>query len=81
MNMQRADVLKAALELPADERERLAEELWASLDDGSEAELEEAWANEIVRRVEEADAGAVQSQPWPEVRSEALDTIRRARGR
>jgi putative addiction module component (TIGR02574 family) len=79
--MQRAELLKAALELAADEREQLAEALWASLEGGTDEEVQQAWAEEIERRMDEADAGKVKSVPWPEVRAEALDAVRRARGR
>ena len=89
--MQRADLLKAALGLSPDEREQLAEELWASLDGGTEGELQQAWANEIERRMDEADVGTlphrrvdrrlVEAVPWSEVRARALDAVRRSRGR
>ena len=79
--MQRAELLKAALELTAEEREQLAEELWASLDGGTDEDEQQAWADEIERRIDEADSGTVKSVPWPEVRAEALDAVRRVRGR
>ena len=41
--MGRAEILKAALELPAAEREQLADDLWASLHGETEAEVEQAW--------------------------------------
>ena len=78
--MRRAEILKAALELPVAEREQLADDLWASLGSETEAEVEQAWALEIERRVQEADKGTVKSLPWSEVRAEALDAVRRARG-
>jgi putative addiction module component (TIGR02574 family) len=71
--MQRAELLKAAVELAAEEREQLAEELWASLDGDTDEEVQQAWANEIEHRMDEADAGEVKSVPWSEVRAEALD--------
>ncbi len=79
--MQRADLLKAALELPSEEREQLVQELLASLDGSPERDVEEAWANEIERRLDEAEAGTVTPIPWSEGRAEALAAIRRARGR
>ena len=54
--MERADILKAALSLPDDERERLADELWASLDGGGPEDVEAAWAVEVERRLDDADA-------------------------
>jgi putative addiction module component (TIGR02574 family) len=79
--MSRAEILKAALELPAEEREQLADDLWASLDGETDGAVEQAWADEIERRLDEADAGAVKRTPWSEVRNEALDAVRRVRGR
>jgi putative addiction module component (TIGR02574 family) len=79
--MERADILKAALTLPGEERERLADELWASLDGAGREGVEKAWAVEIERRMDDADAGVARPVPWSEVKAEALDTIRRVRGR
>src|SRR6266851_6650242 len=45
-DMGRAEILKAALELPAAEREQLADDLWASLHGETEAQVEQAWAAE-----------------------------------
>jgi putative addiction module component (TIGR02574 family) len=78
--MGRAEILKAALELPAAEREQLGDDLCASLHGETEAEVEQAWAAEIERRIDEADKDIVKSVPWSEVRSEALDIVRRVRG-
>jgi putative addiction module component (TIGR02574 family) len=78
--MSRAEILKAALELPVAEREQLADDLWASLGGETEAEVELAWAVEIERRVDEANKGTVKSIPWSEVRSQALGAVRRVRG-
>jgi putative addiction module component (TIGR02574 family) len=79
--MRRAELLKAALELTSEEREQLADELWASLDGGTPAEVEQAWADEIERRVDEADAGQVKPIPGNDVRAAALEAVRRVRGR
>lgn len=49
------------LRLPASERARLAERLIASLDE--DAELDRAWVEEVRRRDEELDSGAVESLP------------------
>lgn len=57
------DVLQAALDLPLDERAKIAAELLASLDD-AEQHVEEAWAAEITRRVAAARAGELASTDW-----------------
>ena len=80
--MQRAELLKAALELTSEEREQLADELWASLEHGgTDEQVEQAWADEIERRMDEADTGKVKPVSWPQVRAEALDAVGRVRGR
>jgi putative addiction module component (TIGR02574 family) len=63
-----------ALKLPRSERARLAEALIASLDE--EAEIDEAWRQEIARRVEDLRSGSVAVVPSEEV-FEALDDLTR----
>jgi putative addiction module component (TIGR02574 family) len=65
------EVLEAeALKLTAEERARLADRLIASLSE--DAEVEEAWAVEVERRIAEIEAGRAQVVP-------AADAIARAR--
>lgn len=61
-----------ARNLPRDERARLAEALIASLEE--EAEIEVAWQQEVRRRIQEFDVGAVQAVPGDDVLNE-LDEI------
>ncbi len=61
-----------ALTLTPSERAALAQRLLASLDD--DAEIEEAWAAEIERRIAEVESGAVQVIPI----AEALARVRAA---
>jgi putative addiction module component (TIGR02574 family) len=69
------DVLAAALRLPDHARAALAAELLQSLDqaeaDGDD-DFEDAWADEIKRRLDEVDAGTVTPIPWPEARRRLL---------
>ncbi|WP_437716737.1 addiction module protein [Sorangium sp. So ce448] len=68
------DVLAAALRLPDHARAALAAELLQSLDQ-AEADgdhVEEAWTDEIKRRLDEVDAGTVTPIPWPEARRRLL---------
>ena len=53
------ELSRKARNLAPEDRARLAEDLLASLEDGSEsaAEVETAWESEIRRRVEEIDTG------------------------
>ena len=50
-------------QLPPDERERLADELLASLNEPASAALDAAWADEISRRLAAYDRGEVQALP------------------
>jgi putative addiction module component (TIGR02574 family) len=79
--MSRAEILRAALELPEGEREILVVELTATLSEYASPAVEKAWAEEIERRIDDADAGKIGSSPWSEVRAEASEAVRRARGR
>ncbi len=55
----------AVLQLPRNERARIAERLLASLDD--DAEVERAWADEVRRRVEDLRSGKVRPIPGEDV--------------
>jgi putative addiction module component (TIGR02574 family) len=70
-------VLEEALTLPTQDRARLAVELIASLDDGEDADAEQAWAVEIERRVEDLRSGKVKAVPWEEVRDRLLQRLAR----
>ncbi len=59
--MSTEQIEQELLRLPASERARLAERLIASLDE--DAEVDRAWVEEVRRRDEELDSGAVQSLP------------------
>ena len=61
-----------ALKLTPDERAALAQRLLASLDE--DAEIEDAWAAEIERRIADVESGAVQVIPI----AEALARVRAA---
>jgi putative addiction module component (TIGR02574 family) len=58
-----------ALELPLDERAKMAAELLESLQD-AENEVEAAWADEIRRRAAAARAGELESTDWRTVLEE-----------
>jgi putative addiction module component (TIGR02574 family) len=63
MGREARDLLEEALELPPDERVKMAAELLDSLQE-AEAGVEEAWATEIQRRVAAARAGELASTDW-----------------
>ncbi len=63
-----AEVLKNALALPTEARAALIDSLIASLDPAIDEHAEDAWREEIHRRLQEIDGGAVQLIPWEEAR-------------
>lgn len=66
------ELLAEALELPLDERAKMAADLLESLDE-AESDVETAWAREIERRVAAARAGELASTDWRTV----LDRVER----
>jgi putative addiction module component (TIGR02574 family) len=63
-----AEVLRDALELPAEARAALVTSLIESLDQVIDEGTEEAWREEIYRRLQQIDSGAVQLIPWEDAR-------------
>jgi putative addiction module component (TIGR02574 family) len=80
MTVKGQKVLEEAMSLPEDERADLAAALIESLDGTADEGVEEAWAQEIERRVHEVESGAVETVPWSEARKRIL-TLRDARKR
>jgi putative addiction module component (TIGR02574 family) len=66
MERNAAEVLKDALALPPETRGALIDSLIRSLDQGSDPAAEEAWREEICRRLQQVDSGAVALIPWDE---------------
>lgn len=68
MIRNRCDLLREALELPIDERAKLAAEIIESLDGPFDEDAEQAWDAEIDRRLAEIADGTAKKIPWSEVR-------------
>jgi putative addiction module component (TIGR02574 family) len=68
MPKEPAELLREALQLPAEARAALASSLLDSLEVETDADAEERWREEIVHRLREIDAGAVEMIPWDRVR-------------
>lgn len=68
LSTEASDLLKRALGLPAEARAALANSLLESLDGPIDASAEEEWNQEVARRLEELDSGAVRAIPWTEAR-------------
>ena len=58
------ELLDRALSLPEPERAELATRLLESLESPFDPGVEEAWTQEIARRIAEIDAGKVEMIPW-----------------
>ena len=63
-----------ALKLSVEERARLADRLLASLNE--DAEIDEAWAREVERRIAEIESGRAQLVPAAEAMARARAALR-----
>lgn len=75
MDTQAQQILQTALALPRDDRVEIAESLLLSLDDKTGDEIENAWAVEIKRRLDEIDRGEVKMIPMEEVIREMRERL------
>ncbi|MCI0538364.1 MAG: addiction module protein [Verrucomicrobiales bacterium] len=71
MSLAIEQIEKQVLALPAEERARLVDKLWASLGDTSYPILSEEWKFEIERRRRELLDGKVKGVPGEEVSRQA----------
>ncbi len=79
--MRAEDVLPQALELSTDERTRLAVLLMESVEaSDDEGEVEEAWLDEITRRLDDHEQGRTHAVPADVALAEARSRVKRARG-
>jgi len=69
MSVTAKHLYEQALDLEADERVELAGWLLSSLDAEDEG-ADDAWREEIARRIAEIDSGAVQAVSWGEAREQ-----------
>jgi putative addiction module component (TIGR02574 family) len=72
MSRGAAEVLKHALSLPLEARAALIGSLVDSLDTEVDEDAEQAWREQILRRLQEIDSGAVKLIPWEEARRRLL---------
>jgi hypothetical protein len=72
-----AEVLKDALTLPPEARAAIADSLLASLDVTIDEDAEDRWREEIRRRLEEIDQGAVRLISWPDARRQLRGRLKR----
>jgi len=74
MSPEVSDLLKRAMALPVDERAALANTLLDSLGTMSQS-VQEAWDEEVARRMEELKAGRAVTVPWEQLRRELLAMV------
>ncbi len=68
-------VLREAMRLPSAARAALAARLIESLDTEVEEGAEDAWSDEIAKRVSEIDDRTVATVPWSEARRRILAAV------
>ena len=67
MTLTKEQIRNAAMELPAEEREELAEELMYSITAAEADAIDAAWLAEVQRRSAEFQAGKTTARPIEEV--------------
>jgi putative addiction module component (TIGR02574 family) len=70
------EIESKALQLPPEERARLAQRLISSLDLESDRDAEQAWLEEAERRLDELEAGKVAGIPAEQVLEKGRSTLR-----
>jgi putative addiction module component (TIGR02574 family) len=79
MTNQALEILQKALTLSDEERASIAGSLLESLDGPAEEGVEEAWAAEIDRRIDDLDSGKAKTVPWEELRARTLSRLSNAK--
>ena len=67
MTHEAHELLQKALALPENERAELAGNLISSLDATVDQDVDAAWQEEVVRRLQEVQSGKVETIPWEDV--------------
>jgi hypothetical protein len=71
------ELVKRAMELPTEQRARLADELVESLDKDALTAIDKQWIAEAKRRRDEVRGGFAQTIPGPEALLQVRDAIKR----
>lgn len=74
MSAESSDLLKRALALPVDERAALANMLLDSLDKNDDG-VQQAWDEEVARRIESLNAGKAVTVPWEQLHRELFTIV------
>lgn len=68
------------LKLPSSSRAELAERLLGSIEDFTTPDVEQAWKNEVAKRIKEYESGVVQGIPAEDVFKAAREKLNEGRG-
>ena len=71
-----SELTERAKSLPTEQRARLAEQILATLDP-CEADVDAAWDEEIRKRIEEIETGAVKTVPAEQAFAQVRQALRR----
>jgi len=74
MSPEVSDLLKRALALPSEERAALANTLLDSLD-STDQSVDEAWDEEVARRMKDLKTGKAVTVPWEQLHRELLAMV------
>ena len=74
MSPEVSDLLKQALALPVEERAALANTLLDSLETTDQS-VQEAWDEEVARRIADLKAGKAVTVPWEQLHRELLAMV------
>lgn len=67
LSAEAQQVFQAAMRLPEDQREKLADQLYCTVESTADPEAEKAWEETIARRVAEIENGTAKLHTWEEV--------------
>src|SRR2546430_13046281 len=76
MTQEAHELLQKALALPENERAELAGTLISSLDTAVDPDVDAAWQQEVVRRLNEIQSGEVKTVAWEEVQQKGRTLLR-----
>lgn len=79
--MSTEELLAQVLQLPRQDRARVAEELLSSLEEADDEEVARTWAPELERRSRDVVEGNVQTVEWGSARAELKNELEERRAR
>jgi hypothetical protein len=73
LSAEAQQVFQAAMRLPNDQREKLADQLYLTIEYTADAEADKAWEATIARRVAEIENGTAKLLDWDELQQMMQD--------